>query len=399
MTALPRGEYARLVLILGALSALSPFAIDTYLPSLPSVAADLGASHSSVQATITGMLLGMGLGQLVLGPWSDAVGRRRPALAGIAVHMAASIACVFATSIWMLIGFRFIQGLAGAATTVVAMAVVRDRLTGRAAAVLFSRLLLVVMLAPVLAPMVGSVLLQWMNWQGVFVFLAVIGGLIGGLVLFFLPESLPVERRNPMGLRSVLTSYRILLRDRVMVSMVLVVGFMTGALFVFITTSPFVYQEVYGLTELQFAFAFGANAVFFAISSQLNPILLRRWSPAQILRVVQVVFVVSCAVLVVSVLLFHSFWAFVIPFSVASLAFGASNPNAQAIALHRHGDRAGAAAALVGAGRFGIAGAVAPVVGLFGDISAVTSAIGLFGLGLLSIVTVLIAGRGIDQDD
>lgn len=397
MKTVPRGEYVRLVLVLGALSALSPFAIDTYLPSLPSVAADLNASHSSVQATITGMLLGMGLGQLVLGPWSDAVGRRRPALAGIAVHMVASIACIFASSIWMLIGFRFIQGLAGAATTVVAMAVVRDRLTGRPAAILFSRLLLVVMLAPVLAPMVGSVLLQWMNWHGVFVFLAVIGGVIGLLVLFFLPESLPPERRSALSLGAVLTSYRILLRDRVMVSMVLVVGFMTGALFVFITTSPFVYQEVYGLTELQFAFAFGANAVFFAISSQLNPILLRRWSPAQILRVVQIVFLSACALLLVSVLLFHNFWAFVIPFSLASLAFGASNPNAQAIALHRHGERAGAAAALVGAGRFGIAGAVAPVVGLFGNISAVTSAAGLLGLALCSILALQIAGRRIDR--
>lgn len=180
--------------------------------------------------------------------------------------------------------------------------------------------------------------------------------------------------------------------------MTLVVGLMTGALFVFISTSPFVYQEVYGLTEVQFALAFAANAVFFGISSQVNPVLLRRWTPAQILRVVQVVFCVACAALVVSVLLFDSFWAFVVPFSVASLVFGATNPNAQAIALHRHGERAGAASALVGAGRFGIAGIVTPAVGLFGDISAITSALGLLTLALLSLIAMRFAGRRVGSD-
>lgn len=393
MTGPSRREYAQLVLVLGALSALSPFSIDAYLPAMPVVADDLTASHGSVQATITGVLVGMGLGQLVLGPLSDAVGRRRPALIGVAVHVAASVACMFAGSIWLLIVLRVLQGLAGAATTVVAMAVVRDRLTGTPAAVLFSRLILVVLLAPVVSPVVGSVLLQWTSWRGIFLFLAVLGGVIGALAYLFLPESLPPQRRSARGFRPVFTAYSILLRDPVMMSMTLVVGLMTGALFVFISTSPFVYQEEYGLTQVQFALAFAGNAVFIGISSQVNPLLLRHWTPAQILRVVQVVFCIACVVLVVSVLLFHSFWAFVVPFSIASLAFGATNPNAQAIALQRHGERAGAASALVGAGRFGLAGIITPIVGFFGEISAVTSAVGLLTLAVLSLAAMMIGGR------
>ncbi|MDO5498508.1 MAG: multidrug effflux MFS transporter [Propionibacteriaceae bacterium] len=388
-----RREYAVLVVVLGSLSALSPFAVDAYLPALPAVARDLRAADGAAQATITGVLLGMGLGQLVLGPLSDAIGRRRPALAGVVLHVLTSVACIFAGSIWALIALRFVQGLAGAATAVVAMAVVRDRFAGTQAAVLFSRLLLVVLLAPIVSPIVGGMLLQWTSWEGIFVFLAALGVVIAVLAYLGLPETLPPHRRSGRGLGQVLASYRVLLRDRVMVAMVFVVGFMTGALFVFISASPFVYQDGYGLSELEYALAFAANALCFGVSSQLNPLLLRRWSPVQVLKAVQLMFAIACIWLVVSVALSGSFWAFVVPFSVASLAFGATNPNAQAIALHRHGDRAGAASALVGAGRFGIAGLVAPVVGLFGEISALTSAVALLSLAALSLAAMQIARR------
>lgn len=395
---IPRREYAGLVFVLGSLAALSPFAIDAYLPALPAVVDDLRGTMSEGQATVTGVLLGMGVGQLVVGPLADRWGRRTPALIGVAVHVLLSLACVFATSIWVLIGLRFLQGVAGAASTVVAMAVVRDRLTGTPAAVLFSRLLLVVLLAPIVSPLVGGLLLQWTDWRGVFVFLAVMGLVIGLIAWFRLEESLPPERRRDRGWRPVLRAYQILLRDRVVVSMVLVSGLMTSALFVFLTASPFVYQRVYGLSEFEFGVAFAATAVLFGVSSQLNPILVRRWSPGRVLRAMQVMFIVTGVVLVGCVWLFDNFWAFAVPCALALMAFGGVNPNAQAIALHAHGERAGAASALVGAGRFGIAGVVAPVVGAFGEASPMTTALVLLGLGVLGLAVGMVALGGAELE-
>src|ERR1700754_2465442 len=278
-------QRVRLVVVLGSLIAIGPLTIDMYLPALPSITDDLGTTSTAVQLTLTGTLAGLALGQLVIGPMADAYGRRRPLLAGLALHVLASVACVVAPSIAVLGALRVVQGLAVAAATVVAMAVVRDLFSGTAFARLFSRLMLVMGLAPILAPTLGSAVLEATSWRGVFVVLAGFGVLLTLTALFALRETLPPERRRRGGVADTMRTYADLLRDRVFVGMVLVAGFAMAALFSYVAGSSFVFQDQYGLDERQFGIAFGAGALGLIAATQLNVRLLRRRTPQRVLVV------------------------------------------------------------------------------------------------------------------
>ena len=368
----------RIVLVLGALIALGPATIDMYLPALPALADDLATTPAAVQLTLTGTLVGLALGQLVLGPVSDAVGRRLPVLAGVSVHVLASLLCMVAPTVAVLGGLRLLQGLAAAATAVVATAVVRDLYSGTAAAVVMSRLMLVLGAAPVLAPTVGGELLRLTDWRGVFAALAVLGLLLLVMAARALPETLPPSRRRPGGVVSTLGAYRTLLRDRTYVGLVLVAGTSMAALFSYVAGSSFVLQEQYGLGEQQFGLLFGAGAVFLIGATQVNVRLLSRFTPAQVLTGGLVAGAVAAAVLVAVavadgglVLLMAALWAV-----LASL--GLVLPNAPALALSRHGEAAGTAAALLGAVQFGIGAVAAPLVGVLGTDA---TAMGLVMLG------------------
>ena len=224
-------RYLQLVLVLGALSAIGPLTIDTYLPALPQLSEEMGATDAQAQLTITGLLVGLGLGQLIIGPLSDAVGRRRPLLVGLAAHGLMSLLCAVAPSITLLAATRTLQGVAGAAVAVVAMAVVRDLFTGVRAAQLLSRLILVLGIAPILAPSVGSFVLTITTWRGIFVGLALAAVGLWLLALLALPETLPVERRQTGSVRGSLRAYSRLFHDRLFVTMVLVAGLMFATVF------------------------------------------------------------------------------------------------------------------------------------------------------------------------
>jgi DHA1 family bicyclomycin/chloramphenicol resistance-like MFS transporter len=385
-------KYLKLVLVLGALSAIGPLTIDTYLPALPELTAELGATDSQAQLTITGLLLGLGLGQLIIGPLSDAVGRRKPLLIGLAAHGLMSVLCALAPSIAILSITRTLQGLAGAAVAVVAMAVVRDLFSGIKAAQLLSRLILVLGVAPILAPSLGSALLKVTSWQGIFVVLAVAAVLMFALAFFALPETLPVSRRQPARVRSSLHSYRVLFTDRLFVVMVLVAGLMFATLFAYISGAPFVLQGIYGLSPQQFGLAFSANAVGMIIMTQLNPLLLRRYSPVQILGVsILVALIGSIVLLTFAITNFGGLLGFMLPLFFIVSAAGLSFPNAPAIALNRHGEAAGTAAALLGAAQFMIGGFIAPLVGVFADgttvpmAAVILSTIGVAGVLFLFV--------------
>ena len=278
-------RYVQLVLVLGALSAIGPLTIDTYLPALPELSDQLGATDAQTQTTITGLLVGLGLGQLIIGPLSDAVGRRKPLVIGLTGHALMSLLCALAPSITMLAVTRTMQGLAGAAVAVVTMAIVRDLFSGIKAAQLLSRLILVLGVAPILAPSLGSALLEVTSWRGIFVVLALAAVGLLVLALVALPETLPVERRRPATLTGSLRGYRALVRDRLFLVMVGVAGLMFATLFAYISGAPFVLQEFYGLTPQQFGLAFSANAVGLIAMTQINPLLVRRFSPASVLSV------------------------------------------------------------------------------------------------------------------
>ncbi len=390
-------RYVQLVLVLGALSAIGPLTIDTYLPALPTLSAQLGATDAQAQMTITGLLIGLGVGQLVVGPLSDAFGRRKPLLAGLVAHGLMSVLCALAPSITMLAVTRTLQGLAGAAVAVVAMAVVRDLFSGIKAAQLLSRLILVLGVAPILAPSLGSALLRVTSWRGIFVVLAVAAVGLFVLALLALPETLPVERRRPASLRSSLRGYAGLFRDPLFLVMVAVAGLMFATLFAYISGAPFVLQGLFGLTPTQFGLAFSANAVGLIVMTQLNPLLVKRWSPATILTFGVLLAVTGAvALLVLQILQVGGWLGFMIPLGVVVSAAGLSFPNAPAIALNRHGEAAGTAAALLGASQFMIGGAVAPLVGALDNGTPVPMAAIIVGTTAVAATLMLTARKRLE---
>src|SRR4051812_37566735 len=380
---------ARLALTLGAFVALGPLTIDMYLPALPTITTELETTSAAVQLTLTGTLVGLALGQLVLGPLSDRFGRRRPLIAGTALHVIASLLVLVAPSIAVLGALRLLQGVGTAAGAVIAIAVVRDLFEGRAAATLLSRMFLVLGAAPVLAPTIGGEVLRFTSWRGVFALLALYG--VGLLVVGWLAlrETLPPERRRSSGVTGTLHTYRDLLRDRAYVGLVLVAGLTMAALFSYVAGSSFVYQEQFGLDEQQFGLLFGAGAVWLIAGTQLNPVVLRWWSPAVVLVAATTAGALAGAVLVtLSTTGTGGLVGVVAPLWAVLFAAGLALPNAPALALSRHGEAAGAAAALLGAVQFGVGAAVSPLVGLLGNDAA---AMGTAVVGGLALALVILA--------
>lgn len=384
-----------MILVLGALIALGPLTIDMYLPALPAIADDLNTPSSAVQLTLAGTLIGLALGQLVIGPLSDIVGRRLPLIVGTGVHILASVACIAAPNIAVLGGLRVVQGLGAAAAAVVAMAIVRDLFSGRAAATVLSRLMLVMGVAPVLAPSLGGAVLLVGSWRLVFAALAIMGVALMTLAIVSLRETLPPERRRASGVMPVLRTYRSLLRDAQFVVLVLVAALAMSSLFAYIAGSSFVLQEEFGLDEQQFAIVFAAGAISLIGASQLNVLLLGRFAPVQIVLAALSFAVLAGGVMaVLAIAEIGGMAGFVIPLWFVLGAVGFVMPNAPALALSRHGEAAGGAAALLGAAQFGLGAIVAPIVGALGnDAVAVsttmvaTSAAALAALGVITART------------
>ncbi len=382
-----------MILVLGALIALGPLTIDMYLPALPAIADDLNTPSSAVQLTLAGTLVGLALGQLVIGPLSDIVGRRLPLIVGTGVHILASLACIVAPNIAVLGGLRVVQGLGAAAAAVVAMAIVRDLFSGRAAATVLSRLMLVMGVAPVLAPSLGGAVLLVGSWRLVFAALAIMGVALMTLAIVSLRETLPPERRRASGVMPVLRTYRSLLRDAQFVVLVLVAALAMSSLFAYIAGSSFVLQEEFGLDEQQFAIVFAAGAISLIGASQLNVLLLGRFAPVQIVLAALSFAVLAGGVMaVLAIAGIGGMAGFVVPLWFVLGAVGFVMPNAPALALSRHGEAAGGAAALLGAAQFGLGAIVAPIVGALGNDAVavsttmvVTSAAALAALGIITV--------------
>ncbi len=385
------GYRVRLVLILGALVALGPLTIDMYLPALPEITDELLTTSATVQLTLTGTLLGLAIGQLTVGPLSDAMGRRRPLLAGAAVYVLASLACAVAPNVVLLGGLRVLQGFAAAAGMVVAIAIVRDLHTGRAAAILLSRLILVMGVAPVVAPTLGGWLLTFTSWRGVFVALALFGLVLIPVVAWGLRETLPVQRRQTSGVVGTLRNYRLLLHDRVFVGLVLVAGLSMSALLGYVAGSSFVFQQQFGLDQQQFGLVFGSGAIWLIAATQLNPLLLRRFEPRQLLLGAVVAGVASALLLLaLAVSGAGGLLGVLVPMWMVLFAVGFALPNAPAVALSRHGAFAGTAAALLGAGQFGMGAVISPVVGLLGNDAVAMATVIAGGLVVALFVLVVV---------
>jgi DHA1 family bicyclomycin/chloramphenicol resistance-like MFS transporter len=375
----------RLVVILGVLSAFGPLSIDLYLPGLPRLTSDFGASASAGQLTLTACILGLAFGQLVVGPLSDRFGRRPPLLAGLALYCAASVACAVASSVWLLVGLRLVQGLSGAAGIVVARSIVRDLRSGVAAARLFSLLMLVLGSVPVIAPVVGGQLLRVTSWRGLFLVLAGVDAAILAAVALTLHETLPPERRRRAG--GAVSGFLQLLRDRLFLAYAVVLGLAGAEVLSYIAGSSFVLQDLYGVSPQLYGAIFGLNALGIIACSQLNRMLLGRVSPERLLGAGVVAGASAGSTLLAVVLAGGVGLPGILPcLFVVVASIGIVVPNAAALALTDYPHAAGSASALLGVFQFAFGGVTAPLVGAGGRGTAVPMAlvIALFGLGALA---------------
>jgi DHA1 family bicyclomycin/chloramphenicol resistance-like MFS transporter len=367
--------HGQLVVLLGALSTFGPLSMDMYLPGLPAMARDLSAPAWAAQLTITTSMLGLAGGQLVAGPISDTLGRRRPLLAGLAAYMAASVLCALAPNVWMLLVLRLVQGCAGAAGIVIARAVVRDLHTGVEAARFFAMLMLVAGLAPILAPLVGGQLLHVTDWRGIFVVLAAIGAALLLAAWWLLAETVSERDRHGGGLVATIHVFGGLVRDRPFMGYVLSAGLTFAAMATYISGSPFVLQDIHGVSPQLFSLLFAINAGGIMLASQFSRKLVGRHGPRRLLDAGVAIGAAGGVGVLVSVVAGLGLAGLLPCLFVMVSSIGLVLPNSAALALADHPRTAGSASALLGLAQFAIGALAAPLAGVGGSHTALPMAI------------------------
>lgn len=371
MTSKNNQHVFRLALLLGLFSTLGPFTIDMYLPAFPEIVKQFGTTASLVQLSLTACLLGLGIGQLVMGSLSDVYGRRNPLLISMVVYVVASLACAFSPNIGVLIACRFVQGFAASAGIVISRAIARDLYSGHELTKFFSLLLLVGNLGPLVAPVTGSGILSFTTWVGVFIALALLGLYLLTMTKWKLQETLPSDRRRPSNFMEQLRNYGSLLRDRQFVGYMLAQGIMIAGVFAYVSGTPFIYQNIYGASPTVFALLFGSNGISLIIGSQVVGRMSHRVSEhAFLLFGLWLAIIASVTVLVVAIV--HGpLFALVIPLFFFVAAIGITSTAAFPLAMETQGHMAGSAAALLGVIPFLLGAVVSPLVGIAGEHTAV----------------------------
>ena len=384
----------RPALVLGLLSCIGPFAIDMYLPAMPEIGADLGASVQQMQSTITAYFVAFGLAQLIYGPWADQAGRKTPLYAGIAVFILGSVLCTFAPSVgWLLVG-RFIQGLGGAALMVVPRAIIRDQYTGPRATQLMAAVMLVISVSPMLAPLSGSVLMAFADWRWIFGALVLASAASLTILTFAQPETLPAAHRQKFDMARALRGSVSLLGDTKFMALTFLGGFGMASFFVFIASAAFVYTQTYGLSPTQFSLAFAVNAIGFFASSQAAGTLGMRYGPVRVMAVATAGFaVVTVALLLVALAGGASLFVVIGGLFMANACLGLVIPTTMVMALDDHGDMAGLASSLGGTLQMLAGGAMIAAMGPFFDGSVVPmlAAIAICGVLAFGLSRVVLA--------
>ncbi|WP_460118392.1 multidrug effflux MFS transporter [Pseudomonas sp. S2_C03] len=378
----------RTILILGALSAFGPLAIDFYLPAFPAMALAFGTDEQHVQLTLAAYFLGLSIGQLAYGPVADRFGRRVPLLVGVGLFTVASLACAFAPNLEWLMVARFVQALGGCAGMVISRAIVSDKCDAVGAAKVFSQLMLVMGLAPILAPMLGGLLVNTTGWQSIFLALTGFSALAALAVALGLPESMP-EHLPRQPLSGALRQYGRLLKDPIFLGHALTGGIAIAGMFAYIAGSPFVFIKLYGVPAEHFGWLFGTNAAGFILVAQVNARLLAKRGPAFLLaRTVWIYLAAALALLAVSSLRTEQLWPLLVPLFICIASLGCILPNASACAMTGQGARAGSASALMGCLQFSVAAGAASLVGILYDGSAMPMAM---VISLCAILVVSVA--------
>jgi len=380
-----QARFLKNAVVLGLLSAIGPFAIDMYLPSLPSIGRSLHAGAGAVQMSLTAFFIALSIGQPICGPLSDVFGRKAPLYGGLALFIVASLGCALAPNIATLIAFRFLEGLGACAGMVIPRAIVRDLHTGVDATRLMSMLMLVFSVSPILAPLTGSFVIQLAGWRAVF-WTVTTAALVGATLLAAVPETRPASARSAASLGGALAAYQELLRDRSFLGLTLVGAFGLSSFFVYLANSPFVLIEHYHLSPRLYSVLFSTNAASFFAVAQLNGWLAGRIGLRHLVRRAATAYAAVLAIL------FALFVSGVDHLGVlAALLFigygclGMVLPTAAVLALERHGSIAGSASALMGTVQSGMGSAVMLLVGSFATSTPLPMIAGIAGCAVLAL--------------
>lgn len=373
-------------LVLGLLSAIGPFAIDMYLPALPSIGQTLDVSMSAVQASLMAFFISLGIGQIIYGPISDMVGRKPPLYFGLALFAVCSVGCAMAPDIETLIVLRFLQGLGASAGMVIPRAVVRDLHTGNDAARLMSLLMLVFSVSPILAPLSGSLLIEWWGWRSVFWAVTVAAVLALILLATSQAETRPREQRVDSSVRSALSAYGLLLREPHFLGLVFIGAFGISSFFAYLANSSFILIDHYGLTPRQYSIAFAANAASFIGVSQFTGRLSARFGLVPVVKVAVTAYaLVMTALLAINLLGIERLDVMLVMLFVGFGFLGLVIPTTTVLALEEHGTIAGTASALMGTLQFVTGAAVMAITGLFVDGTARPMVAGIAACALLAL--------------
>lgn len=381
----------KLILILGSLSALGPLSIDMYLPAFPALAESLGTSVASVQLTLATYLAGLAFGQIVYGPLSDRFGRRVPLMAGLGLYAAASLACALAPSLPLLAIARFVQALGGCAGMVVSRAVVRDRFGPADSARIYSSLMLVMGAAPILAPLIGAQVLLFAGWRAIFGVLFLASAAVVTNIALSLPESLPVHARNRRGPRELAGDFAEALRNRRFVRLSVAGGTIQGAMFAYISGSPFVFIELFGIPADQFGWIFGLNALGLIASSQINRVLVPKFGPERILRAASLGAATAFGVLAAAAAFGGSPLLMLAAIFCGLSTIGFVLPNATALAMAPWERKAGVASATLGTLQSTCGALAAAAVGVLANGTAMPMAGVMF---VCAVAGWVLVGRG-----
>ncbi|MCM3364479.1 Bcr/CflA family multidrug efflux MFS transporter [Niallia sp. Sow4_A1] len=392
MNTISNTKRLQIAFLLGSLSLLGPFTIDTYLPAFPTIVEEFHTSASLVQVSLTTCLLGLGLGQLIIGPMSDVQGRRKPLLIFLGLYLLSSLVCAVAPNIYMLIVSRFIQGFAAAGGLVISRAVVRDLYSGRELTKFFATLMLIGNLGPIVAPIIGGAILSFANWKVVFLVLTCVGAILTVVVSFKLEETLPIEKRVPSNMKQVVMNFGSLLKDREFAGYAFTQGFTTAGIFAYVSGISFVYQNIYGVSPQVFSLLFGINGVGLIIGTQIVG-RLSRFSEKTFLKSGLVLSMSASILLVIAILLHAPLLAVAIPIFLFVTSISIIGTSSFSLAMETKGHMAGSASALLGLLPFLLGSLTAPLVGIGGEYTALPMGVIIFASSLLAFLSYFVLVR------
>ncbi|MGN7165384.1 multidrug effflux MFS transporter [Paenibacillus cellulositrophicus] len=384
-------------LILATFSALGPFTVDMYLASLPQIGEFFGTGASAVQASLTTSLLGLGLGQLIMGPLSDIYGRRRPLLTSMVLYILSSVGCAFAPSIQWFIVLRFIQGAAASAGLVISRAIVRDRFSGVEMTKFISLLTMISNVAPLISPTAGSIVVSYSSWVGVFIFLGGLGIALTGITTWWVKESLPIQQRVPSSFRTLIKNYNTLFRDRSFMGYALVNGILFAGVFAYVAGTPFIYQNIYGVSPQMFSILFALNGLAIIMGSQFVKLLASRVPERRLFLIGIITAFISAAAILLVVLSHAPLSAIFISIFLFAFSIGIIGPVSFTLAMESQGHIAGSASAVLGTFQFALGALTSPLVGIAGENSALPFGVVIFSTSLLSVTAYIVLIKGIKR--